>query len=137
MSKVEVMDLTVVCRSFPESPNFEIRREHLLDTIDKIFEGGTHLIVVEGVEGIGKTTLLAQYAKRYPYHALSLFIRPSSRLAYDPEYLKLDLSEQIHWILYKEIFDSKLEDESFLHTQLPILQKRAQKSFKPFYFIID
>lgn len=131
------MNLTTICRSFPESPNLEIRREHLLDTIDKIFEGGTHLIVIEGVEGIGKTTLLAQYAKRYPHHALSLFIKPSSRLAYAPEYLKLDLSEQIHWILYKEVFDSKLADESFLHTQLPILQKRAQKNLKPFYFIID
>lgn len=38
MSKVEVMDLTVVCRSFPVSPHPEIHREHFLDTIDKIFE---------------------------------------------------------------------------------------------------
>ena len=36
MSKVEVMDLTVVCRSFPVSPHPEIHREHFLDTIDKI-----------------------------------------------------------------------------------------------------
>ena len=74
MSEVEVMDLTVVCRSFPVSPHPEIHREHFLDTIDKIFEGDTILVVVEGVDGIGKTTLLAQYAKRHPNHALSLFI---------------------------------------------------------------
>ncbi|MBI1924586.1 ATP-binding protein [Candidatus Poribacteria bacterium] len=137
MSKVEVMDLTVVCRSFPESPAPEIHREHLLDTIDKIFEGNTHLIVVEGAEGIGKTTLLAQYAKRHPDHVLSLFIKPTSRLAYDPEYLRLVLSEQVHWALHKKVLDFEPLDESFLRTQWTKLQKQAQRNRETFYFIID
>ena len=136
MSKVEVMDLTVVCRSFPVSPHPEIHREHFLDTIDKIFEGDTLLVVVEGVDGIGKTTFLAQYAKRHPNHALSLFIKPTSRLAYDPEYLRLDLCEQLHWLLYKKALDVETVDESYLRTQLVKLQRRARNR-ETYYFIID
>jgi hypothetical protein len=136
MSKVEVMDLTVVCRSFPVSPHPEIHREHFLDTIDKIFEGDTILVVVEGVDGIGKTTLLAQYAKRHPNHALSLFIKPTSRLAYDPEYLRLDLCEQLHWLLYKKALDVETIDESYLRTQLVRLQRRARNR-ETYYFIVD
>lgn len=137
MNKAIVLDLTVVCRSFPESPTPEIHREHLLDTIDKIFEGDTHLIVVEGAEGLGKTTLLAKYAKRHPHQALSLFIKPTSRLAYAPEYLKEDLSAQIFLALNKKNLDSEAIDESFLRTQLPLLQRRAQRNREIYYFIID
>src|SRR5438876_10789567 len=111
MNKAEVMDLTVACRSFPEAPDSEVRRENLLDTIDTIFGGETRLIVVEGLEGIGKTILLSQFAKRHPHHVLSLFIRPSSRLAYAPEYLKLVLSEQLHWALQQEVLNVETVDE--------------------------
>jgi hypothetical protein len=137
MNNVEIVNSTVICRNFPEAPHSETHREHLLDTIDKIFELGTQLLIVEGLEGIGKTTLLAQYAKRHADHSLSLFIRPSSRLAYAPEYLKTVLSEQIHWVLNKEALTSETIDESFLATQLGILQRRAIKARETYYFIID
>lgn len=137
MSKVEIVNTTVVCRNFPEELHSEIHREHLLDTVDKIFEGDTQLVIVEGLEGIGKTTLMAQYAKRHPDHSLSLFIKSSSRLAYAPEYLRTILSEQLHWVLNKEALTSEILDESFLATQLGILQRRAIKSRAIYYFIID
>ena len=138
MSKAEVMDLTVVCRSFPDTPDSEVRRENLLDTIDTIFGGETRLIVVEGSEGIGKTILLSQFAKRHPHHVLSLFIRPSSRLAYAPEYLKLVLlSQQLHWALHQEVLNVETVDEALLRTQLISLQKRAHRNRENYYFIVD
>ncbi len=137
MSKPEVVDLTVVCRGFPEAPDPEIRREHLLDTIDKVFEGDTRLVVVEGAEGIGKTTLLAQFAKRHPENALSLFIKPCSRLAYSPEYLTVVLSEQLYWVLHKEILNEETVDQAFLRNQFPILQRRALRNREKYFFIVD
>ena len=137
MTDVEVMNLNVVCRCFPESSSSEISRENLLDTIDKIFEGETKVVVVEGVEGIGKTTLLAQFAKRHCYDALSLFINPTSRLAYAPEYLRLILCEQLHWVLYGEMLNADTVDESYWRTRWPKLQKLAQGRRKDFYFIVD
>lgn len=137
MTEAEVMDLTTVCRSFPDLPRDPIHRENLLDTIDKIFEGDTRLLVIEGSEGVGKTTLLAQFAKRHPNHSLSLFIKPTSRLAYSPEYLRLILSEQLHWALDHELLSTDSADDSFLHTKLPVLQRRALRNRYTYYFIVD
>ncbi len=136
-NQVEIMDLTKVCRSFPESPNRVIKRENLLDTIDIIFEGDTQLTVVEAEEGMGKTTLLAQYAKRHPDYALSLFIKPTSSVAYSPDYLREILSEQLHWALHKEPLNREFIDDSFFKTQLIKLEKKALRNREIFYFIVD
>jgi len=137
MSNAEIMDITKTCRSFPDPQSNMVDRENLIDTIDKIFEGDTSLLVIEGSEGIGKTALLAHFAKRHADRTFCLFIKPTSRLAYLPEYLRLTLSEQIHWALYSEILPSESVDESFLYTKLPILQREALASRKPFYFVVD
>lgn len=138
MAKLEVMDLTVACQSFPELPKPEIRRENFLDTIDTIFESNTQLVVIEGAEGIGKTTLLAQFARRHPDRALSLFIKPTSRWGYDPEILRFDLCNQLNWILCQEEL-SPTEDigDGFLRTGLLGLRKRARHLRSMFYFVVD
>lgn len=137
MSKAEVMDLTTVCQSFPELPEPLIRRENFLDTIDQVLGNGTDVVVAEGPEGIGRTTLLAQFAKRYPDHTLSLFIRPTSRWGYDPEILRFDLSNQIQWAVCREELSS-MEDASdaFLRNGLTKLQKRTRLGDK-YYFALD
>lgn len=137
MGESIIMNLPVICRNFPKNPIPEVPRENLLQTIDKIFESDTDFLVVEGIEGIGKTTLLSQYAKRHADNALSLFITPISRLSYAPDYLRVILSEQVNWVLYKKRLDTESIDETFLSTQLPILQKRALRNKEIFYFIID
>jgi hypothetical protein len=138
MARTEVMDLTRVCQSFPEMPKPEIQRENFLDTIDTIFQGGTELVVVEGTEGIGKTTLLAQFAIRHPNHTLSLFIRPTSRWAYDPDILRYDLCNQIQWILCQEELAS-IEDATdvFLRNGWAKLRKLTMYRKDTFYFVVD
>lgn len=136
MAKAEVMDLTTVCQSFPELPRPLIPRDHILNTIDDIFEGETQLVVVEGPEGSGKTTLLAQFAMRYPNHTLSLFVRPTSRWGYDPELLQSDLCNQLQWMLREEELRTG-SDDALLRSQLGHLMRRAQRPRKTFYFILD
>jgi len=138
MTKAEVMDLTVVCHGFPRIPDPQIPRTNFLDAIDTIFEGETELIVIEGLEGIGKTTLLAQFARRYPDHALSLFVKSTSRWAYDPGILRLDLCNQLQWVLHKEELEAtEYADDVFLRTRLYDLQKRALRKRETFYFVVD
>jgi hypothetical protein len=137
MTKGEVMDLTVVCQSFPELPEPLISRENFLDTIDRIFESSGELTVTEGEEGIGKTILLAQFAKRHPDHALSLFIRPTSRWGYDPEILRFDLCNQIQWAVCQEELSSiENANDTFLRNSLTKLQRRTRYGDK-FFFVID
>lgn len=72
MSKTEVMDLSTVCQSFPRLLEPQIERDNILDAIEMTFAGEAQVLIIEGLEGIGKTTLLAQFVKRHPKHAISL-----------------------------------------------------------------
>lgn len=137
MRKTEVMDLTVVCRSFPELPLPLIERGNFLDTIDGVFDSGTDVVVAEGEEGIGKTILLAQFARRHPDHTPSLFIRPTSRWGHDPEILRFDLCNQIQWAACQEELSS-IEDASdaFLRSAVTKLQRRTRYGER-FFFAVD
>ncbi len=136
MVKEEVMDVTVVSRSFPQILPPQICRENILDTIDTIFEGDTQLLVIEGGEGIGKTTLLTQFAKKYPNQTISLFIKPTSHWTYDPSFLLLDLCCQINWVLYQtELQDLNQIDDGFLRVGIFQLHRLTRQ--KPYYFLID
>jgi signal recognition particle GTPase len=47
--------------------------------------------MIEGGEGLGKTTRLAQFAQRHPDHTISVFIKAASRFGYDPATVRYDL----------------------------------------------
>ena len=138
MTDTQIMDLTTACDSFPPIPPDEIVRENMLDTIDKILSGDTELVVVEGDEGVGKTTLLAQFARRHPDHAFSLFMRPISRWAYDPDILKIDLCNQLEWALRrKELDDPSRANDAHLRSCLYALRRRAKSTGNTYYFLLD
>jgi len=132
-----LVDLTLHCRNFPKSLTLEIYRENILDTIDSIFQGGTDLLIIEGMEGIGKTTILAQYAKRHSDSTFSLFIKPVNRLSYSPEYLREILYEQINYIFPVNQIESNAKNDLLLRNMLAKIQKIALNNNKVFYFVID
>jgi hypothetical protein len=90
-SILEVMDLTLVCHGFHRLPELSIPRDNLLNTIERMFEGGIKLVMLEGSEGLGKTTLLAQFARPHVNHTFPVFIKAASRFDYDPATVCYDL----------------------------------------------
>ncbi len=138
MNNVEIMDLTLVCQSFPSISKPQIQRDNILETIEAIFDGETEMVSVEGEEGIGKTTLLAQFAKRHPEKAISIFIRPTSRWSYDPDILRQDLFNQVHWILTDKELNAETDiDDSIWRTKIIALRKLSKRLNKPFFFVVD
>lgn len=144
MQKIEVMDLTTVCQSFPEvNTGLEcitsaiVLRDQILQTIDDMLCGNVQLISIEGDEEVGKTTLIVQFAKSHANNCISLFIKPSYSLGYDPEVLKYDLCNQINWILKKEEIDPEIVDDSFLRNALIRLGIYARNHHQKYYFAID
>src|SRR6266436_9754440 len=69
-----VRGLPDVCTGFPSLPEPLISRPHFLDTIETMFDSATQLVVIEGQEGLGTTTLAAQFARKHEDRAISLFV---------------------------------------------------------------
>jgi hypothetical protein len=138
MSKTEIMDLTVACHSFPELPQPLICRSNILDTIDTILDSDTQIVFVEGQEGIGKTSLLAQFSERHRHRAFSLFIHPASRVGCDAGILRFDLCNQLQWALkQRELKDPEAADNSLLSRLLLGLARTARRTGKAHYFVVD
>lgn len=138
MAEATIMDLTVVCQRFPKPPDPEISRENILEAIDTILEGETKIVVIEGAEEIGKTNTLAQFARKHAHNALSLFVSYTSRWAYDPRILRLDLFNQINWVLHKEeVPAAESIEEGLLLTKFFELNRYARNKGQIFYFILD
>jgi hypothetical protein len=138
MSGIELMDLTKISRNFPKQVSSLQIKENFLDTVEKIFEGGTIVVQVEGEEGIGKTTLMSQFALRYPMNTISLFITPANRQDYHPEIVRLDFANQLHWIInQRELEQTRDFNDSFLRSCFFRLQRNASRRSTIYYIIID
>lgn len=115
----------------------EVARENFLDTIDALFLGAD-IVVVKGSEGIGKTTLLRQFAARYSSATISLFIRPLSRWAYDPQVLLPDLcSQMVELTGARRRLPDAQPDHATLRLLFGDLQKHARKRHTAIYFLVD
>jgi hypothetical protein len=142
--KGEVMDLTKVCKTFPDvertldNIHNYLLREHLLETIDTLFNDGVQLVGLAGREGIGKTVLLIQYAKKYCNNVLSIFITPTEKWGYDPSFIRYDICNQINWLIKKENIKENYQDieEGYFRNSLINLMN-FKKSNDFYYFLID
>jgi hypothetical protein len=134
----EIVDVTDICKSFPQMSGTQIPRDNYLQLLSAMLGGDLQVVIIEGSEGIGKTTLLSQFAKRNGHKCFSVFIRPTSRFAYDPTILFLDVCDQINWLLHgKELPVQGVIDESTYRRLLLELQRRARQRKDNFYFVVD
>src|SRR5579883_1729602 len=131
------MDIVTNCRTFPALPKPLIARDHILDTIDRLFEDGVQIVAITGEEGSGKTTLLQQFALRHAYTTIGLFARSTSRIAYDPLYLQADLCQQLRWLALRQGSTGERDDDTQRRLLIGHLQGRAQRERQPYYFVID
>jgi hypothetical protein len=121
-------------RDFPILDAQQIERPHFLETIAGLLDA-TPVVFLEGEEGDGATTTLAQFCQRYPEQTFSLFIKPSSRFAYSLDYLRLALTEQFHWYVHGTSFDKATVDQS---EYISLVYKvRKKKKNATLYIVVD
>jgi hypothetical protein len=94
-----VLNTTSFCSTFPQIDGIEISRENLIDVLETMLKGNAPSVHLVGEPGIGKTTLLAQFARRNFRNCISIFARRSSWFTYDPDFLVRDLCGQMYWLL--------------------------------------
>lgn len=122
-------------RNVPATPDPLVNRDHLLEAISQAISAESPIVFLEGSDGCGVSTLLAQFSLRFPDNTFSLFIRPASRFAFSPDYLRLVLAEQYWWYLNGTRLDEQFVDISMFET----LQLRVRKTARgrPIYITVD
>ena len=125
-----------LCTSFPTNPTREIVRDQHLDTFERVFAGSVDLLVLEGDGGVGKTTLLSQFAKRHPRTAISSFVTPMPRYGFDPAALRRDYASQLLSVLYpRQSFAHRDDRDGVLQTLIQKVKRRYAS--RRIYFILD
>jgi hypothetical protein len=137
MPLATVAALPNLATGFPQFPDRLIDRPHFLNTLDTMFDGPTQIVVIEGQEGIGKTTLAAQFALGHADHAISVFVSGVSAFSRSPEYIVSTLCDQMHWHFHGTRMPVESNAESYLRTARLRLQRDAGAKGRHFYFIID
>lgn len=132
-----VVDLPLLSANFPPAVPAEVRRDNIVNTLSNLVVDSVYAAAVEGVEGIGKTTVLSQFVRRHNTTAVSLFITAANRLSFDPELIGTDISVQVHWILNGEVLDRNRYDPALLKSYYADLQRIAKQRRCPIYFVVD
>lgn len=142
MALSELMDPVTIWKSFPPLTEHQIAWGELLELIEDVLSGSTDILLIEGreegKEGIGKTTLLAQFALKNQGDCVGLFIDKSCRATYDPWMMQLDLANQVSWLIHdRELEASDWTDERFFRNAVFDLERFARRRKRITYFIVD
>lgn len=136
--QAQLQQLPEICGDFPRLPATLVARDNLLRMIEQLFAASHTLVVMQGAEGIGNTTLLGQFVMRHPKHAISLFVRPKNALFYNLKSLRFDLCNQIHWVLHgTELNIDQEADEGLLDRLYFQLATHARRTNQNYYFVVD
>lgn len=124
--------------NFPDELPNEIFRESVIATISRQFDSGKQFICIECEEGMGKTTVLKQFAERYQQSAFASFINPIRGVILPQDFVLHDLHEQLD--LYGNAgvqqHSTNIDVEKYSNTLF--LAKRQQKKKRDIlYFIVD
>lgn len=126
-----------ISATFPQLLHPLIDRPHIITALDTMFEGQVQAVVLEGEEGIGKTTIAAQFVESHPDRALCVFAIGPSALARSAEFLVADLCDQVSFLLTGKRAVSGEESATFLRRGFTELARRAATRGQVYYIVVD
>ncbi len=126
-----------LCRNFPHPHDVEVVRENLLETLIRLMNADTRLICIEGQEGIGKSTFMAQLARKISPTSIALFLPTNCPSTISGDYLLTTCAEQIYWILTRKLMKADSADISDVRKLWMKLQKMARSNGTYYSFIVD
>lgn len=132
-----VVSLPSESSTFPQLPTGLIDRPQLINALDTMLEGDIQVVLLEGEEGIGKSTLGAQFALAHPDEAFTVFAAGPSALARSTEFLLADLCDQIGIAVRGKRPPVQQDLRALLRQSLVELSRLASRRPKPYLFVID
>lgn len=135
------IDLTKHCDSFPKIPQRQVARNSLIEQLAGMFSPSQRVIVVEGSESSGKTTLLAQFCQRFKNRSVSFFVG-TDHWRSRPERFLEELCSQIQ-VLCPNVVQPDFENldihglKACFDKLYRALGKQAIRHDQCFYIVID
>jgi hypothetical protein len=138
-ARVELVTSATFSYAHPSPPANEVAHENYIRTLVKTLASAKRInaITVEGPEGIGKTTLLAQFSRSLPNQCVSLFVEDDDRSTFDPDCVRLNVSRQAHWILHQSQLQARGVDQETYQGYLDRLQGITRRKRTPVYLLLD
>lgn len=133
---VPVINLFSKCQSSPDTGSTVITREYLIDLVKSMATTECPVVFIEGDDFIGKSTFLVQYAVHECGCSISTFINPASKWAYNPDFIRSDLYEQIKCALAIHN-TSGCVDSTMFENAIYELHRKAVRESVVYYFVID
>jgi len=105
--ETKIINLPYLNDTFPILATDLVDRSGYIDAIQSALERND-VVFITGDEGLGKTTLLAQFCILEQFNCISHFITPSIRITYNPQCVEYNLLNQIYFYCN----NTKLEDDN-------------------------
>jgi hypothetical protein len=132
-----VIDLPALSLNFPAPHLPEVFRDNIVQTLKTLLEENVYCATIEGPEGIGKTTVLSHFARRFPSFTISIFVSSANRLSYDPDLLRSDVAGQVYWATTGNILERSQNAPELLKAYYSELQHKAKQRKQLYYFVVD
>lgn len=137
-SHTHIAGTTDIATTFPALPDPWIDRSEQIAHLQESFDSTTHVVLLTGQEGVGKTLLAAKLAQESPLTSISIFLEPIPHWATQFAKARYDLFNQVNWIITgQEIAYDTVVSESLLAVALHKLHRNSRARGKAVYVIID
>jgi len=132
-----LVDLPSLSANFPPLPVPELKRDNVVNTLGTLLAENVYATAIEGPEGAGKTTVLAQFSRRNSNTAISVFVSAANRLSFDADLIRMDIANQVYFALTGDILAREKYEPALLKSHYSDLQRVAKRKKSLIYFVVD
>lgn len=132
--RVEIMNMPYFSVTMPDEVKHEIQRRNYLDYCEKSFDE-YNILCVNGENGVGVTTFLAQFVKNHPDDCASYFNNGLRSTCLNPDVIEQNLFEQLHWYAFSA--PVAYEKISTLVSITNFVLRKIKQTGKKLYFVFD
>ena len=134
----EIVDMYYYSYTRPQNVVNEIIRKAIIELCEKRLETN-NVLCLTGEEGIGLTTILAQFAKFHSTHCVSYFCNDLEAMRWNPEVMEQEIVRQLYWYIKGSSEDFNITTVEgvtiqSIYTKVLLEQKRRKQ---PLYFVFD
>lgn len=122
--RVEIMNMPYFSVTMPDEVKHEIQRRNYLDYCEKSFDE-YNILCVNGENGVGVTTFLAQFVKNHPDDCASYFNNGLRSTCLDPDVIEQNLFEQLHWYAFSAPRSLREDKHPRVHNKFRAAQDKA------------